>query len=159
MGFDPDAGWPGDATQADLSAYAPLTALADYALTAALADYVPKSENIAGVGAIFDTPTAGDVLIVPVPFACTITKVTMLGNLSGSAVVDIWKDTYANHPPTVADTITAAAKPTISAATKSQDATLTGWTTAIAAGDILVFKVDSASTITKLTVMLDVLRT
>jgi len=68
---------------------------------------------------------------------------------SGSIVVDIWKDTYANYAPTVADTITASAKPTLASATKSQDTTLTGWTTSLAGGDILGFKVDSAASVLK----------
>lgn len=90
------------------------------------------------------------------PVAGTITGVRMLADQSGSAVVDIWKDTYANYPPTVADTITASAKPTISAAIKSEDTTLTGWTTSIAAGDVLGFNVDSATTITRLTLELTI---
>jgi hypothetical protein len=100
--------------------------------------------------------SADDIIYVYVPYAGTITAVTMLADQSGSAVVDIWKDTYANHPPTDADTITASAVPTISTATKSQDTTLTGWTTSLAAGDILAFNVDSASTITWLAVILTV---
>ena len=59
---------------------------------------------------------------------------------SGSIVIDVWKDTYANFPPTVADTITASAKPTLSSATKSDDTTLTGWTTAVTAGDVFGFR-------------------
>lgn len=75
---------------------------------------------------------------------------------SGSIVIDIWKDTYANYPPTVADTITASAKPTITTATKSEDATLTGWTTSITAGDVLGFKVDSVTSLKRVTVELTV---
>jgi len=82
---------------------------------------------------------------VQVPFACTIQEATLVADATGSIVVDVWKDTYANYPPTVANTITAAAKPTLSSAQKYQDATLTGWTTSIAAGDFLVANVDSAS--------------
>ncbi len=99
--------------------------------------------------------TTGTKLRVQFPQAMTITGVTMLADVSGSIVVDIWKDTYANYPPTVADNITANAKPTISAAIKSQDRTLTGWTTAITKDDILLFNVDSASTITLLTLSLE----
>lgn len=91
---------------------------------------------------------------VRVPFACTITSVELLADQAGSIVVDIWKDTYANHPPTVADSITAAAKPTLSAASKYVDSTLTGWTTSISENDILAFKVDSAATVTLVTVVL-----
>jgi hypothetical protein len=108
---------------------------------------------IDGGGSAITTGIKADVYV---PYAATITAVTMLADQSGSIVVDIWKDTYANYPPTVADTITASAKPTITTATKSQDTTLTGWTTAISAGDTLRFNVDSASTITRLHLALTV---
>lgn len=100
--------------------------------------------------------TTGEKGHLEIPFACTITQVTALADQSGSIVVDIWKDTYANFPPTNADSITAAAPPTITTAQKSQDSTLTGWTTAIAAGDILAFNVDSITTITRVTISLKV---
>lgn len=100
--------------------------------------------------------TTGEKGHLEIPFACTITQVTMLADQSGSIVVDIWKDTHANFPPTVADTITASAKPTLSSAQKSQDATLSGWTTAITAGDILAFNVDSCATIERVTISLKV---
>ncbi len=100
--------------------------------------------------------TTGIKADVSVPYACTITAVTMLADQSGSIVVDIWKDTYANYPPVVGDSITASAKPTITTATKSTDATLTGWTTSVSAGDTLRFNVDSATTITRLALTLTV---
>ena len=110
---------------------------------------------IDGGGETITTGIKGDLEI---PFACTITGVTLQGDASGSIVVDIWKDTYANFPPTVADTITASAKPTLSSADKSQDTTLTGWTTSIAAGDILRFNVDSIATLTRCTISLTIIR-
>lgn len=100
--------------------------------------------------------TTGQKGHLEIPFACTINQVTMLADQSGSIVVDIWKDIYANFPPTDADSITASAPPTITTAQKSQDATLTGWTAAIAAGDILAFNVDSCATITRVTIALKV---
>ena len=100
--------------------------------------------------------TTGNKGCVQVDYAATIQQVTMLADQSGSIVVDIWKDSYALYPATVADTITAAAKPTITTATKSQDATLTGWTTTITAGDHLCFNVDSATTITRVHLSLKV---
>ena len=111
---------------------------------------------IDGSGSTITTGIKGDLEI---PFACTINRVTLLADQSGSIVIDIWKDTYANYPPTVADTITASAKPTITTATKSQDATLTGWTTSIAAGDTLRFNVDSVTTIQRVTLALKVTKT
>ncbi len=98
--------------------------------------------------------TIGEKGHLEIPFACTIQRVTMEADQTGSIVVDIWKDTYANFPPTDADSITAAAPPTISSAQKSQDSTLTGWTKSISAGDILAFNVDSCTAITRVTISL-----
>ena len=95
--------------------------------------------------------TTGQKGFVRVPYACTIAEWTLLADQSGSAVVDIWKNTMANFPPTVADTITASAKPTLSSQQGASSTTLTGWTTAVSAGDVIGFNVDSASTITRLT--------
>jgi hypothetical protein len=108
---------------------------------------------IDGGGSAITTGEKGDLRI---PFACTINRVTMMADQTGSIVVDIWKDNYANFPPTDADSITASAPPTISTAQKSQDSTLTGWTTSISADDILAFNVDSCSTITRVTISLKV---
>jgi len=113
--------------------------------------------TINGNGNVISTGVAGVGLRVP--FACTINSVTLQADVSGSIVIDIWKDTYANFPPTVADSICASAKPTITTAVKSEDTTLTGWTTAIAAGDILYFNVDSCSTITNVVLTLKVTKT
>lgn len=115
---------------------------------------------IDGGGAVIET---GLKVGFPIPFACTITQSTLLGVLptetNGSIVLDIWKDSYANHPPTVADTITASAKPTITTAQKAQDSTLSGWTTSISAGDILFVNVDSCSIFTCITLSLRVTKT
>ncbi len=100
--------------------------------------------------------TTGEKGHLEIPFKCEIQRVTLLADQSGSIVIDIWKDTYANFPPAVADTITASALPTISAAVKDQDATLTGWTKTINAGDILAFNVDSITTIERVTLILKV---
>lgn len=112
---------------------------------------------IDGSGSAISTGVKG---FISVPFACTIKKWRLLSTdasaTAGSIVIDIWKDTYANYPPTVADTITAAAKPTLSAVNKNEDTTLTGWTTSISAGDILGFNVDSAATVTRVALTLEV---
>lgn len=112
--------------------------------------------NSAGAGSAITTGLKG---FLEVPFSCAITRVTMLAKPSGSIVVDIWKDTYSNFPPDNADSITAAAPPTITTAQKSQDSTLTGWTKALAAGAVLAFNVDSCTTIELLALILLVERT
>lgn len=115
---------------------------------------------IDGAGVAITTGLKG---YLPVDFAGTITEVTLLGDQTGSIIVDIFKCAYsAFDPPTTptsANKITASAPPTISAAKKAKDATLTGWTTAITAGDILAFNVNSAATITRVTVDLKIART
>ena len=98
--------------------------------------------------------TSGTKGFIEVPFACTITAARLLADQPGSIVVDVWKDTYANYPPADADSITGAAPLTIASAAKAEDATLTGWTTSVSAGDILGFNVDSASTVTRVSVIL-----
>ena len=100
-------------------------------------------------------PPAGTKVYVSVPTAGTITKATLLADVAGTATLDVWKDTYDNYPPTVADTITASAKPAISSALKYQDTTLSGWTTSLNAGDILACNIDSCSTATRLTLQLE----
>jgi hypothetical protein len=108
---------------------------------------------------VFSNVGAGDQGDLTIPFNCTITEWTLLADVSGSIVIDIWEDTYANYPPTVADSITASAKPTISASTKGQSSTLTGWSPDIPAGNTLRFNVDSASTLNRVTLSLKVRRT
>lgn len=109
-----------------------------------------------GGGSAITTGTKG---FVSVPVTCTITKWRVLSIdaavTSGSIVVDVWKDTYANYPPALADSIAASAKPTLSSATKNEDSTLTGWTTAVTAGDVIGFHVDSVSTLTRVLVLLE----
>jgi hypothetical protein len=106
-----------------------------------------------GSGAVIPVSTQLDI---PVPFDCHIEECAMYAAQAGSIVIDIWKDIHGSFPPTLADSITAAAKPTIAAADKSLDTTLTGWTRSITAGDILRFNVDSASTIKRVTLELAV---
>jgi len=111
---------------------------------------------IDGGGSAITTGVKGDIEI---GFDCIITSCRVLPDQSGSIVVDIWKDTYANYPPTDADTITSSTPPTVTATTKSEDTTLTSWTTTISAGNILRFNVDSCSTIERATISLTVERT
>jgi hypothetical protein len=117
---------------------------------------------VSSVSATFDgggsAVAAGTIGLVRIPYAGTITKASIFGDVSGSAVVDVWKDTWANYPPTVADTIAASAKPTLSSALAAEDSTLTGWTVAVDAGDVVAFSVDSCATITRLSIALEITR-
>ena len=112
-------------------------------------DKVSINFIIDGGGSAITTGIKG---FIEIPFAMTIEGWTILGDQSGSIVVDVWKDTYALFPPTVADTIAGTEKPTLATAQKNQDLSLTTWTTSVAAGDIIAFNVDSITTVQRVTV-------
>ena len=112
--------------------------------------------TIDGAGSAITTGVKG---FLRVPYDCTILEATLLADQACDVVIDVWRDTYANAPPTDADTITASAPPTLSSAAKATDTTLTGWTKTITAGDVLAFNVDSAATITRVTLLLRVQKT
>ena len=112
--------------------------------------------TIDGAGSAVTTGTKGYLYV---PYACTITVAELVADVSGSIVIDVWKDAAANFPPTDVVSITASAPPTLSSAQRSSDSTLTGWTVSLAAGDYLGFNVDSASTVTRVTLALKVTRT
>lgn len=97
-----------------------------------------------------------------IPFACTLMAWTLLADVAGAIVIDIWKDTYANFPPTNNDAMPGAGKePTIAATNqKAQDTDISDWTAvAVAAGDILAFNVDSCTAITRVTLSLKATKT
>lgn len=95
--------------------------------------------------------TTGAKAWIRVPYNMTISSWNINADQSGSIVIDVWKDTYANFPPTVADTIAGSEKPTLSSAQSNQDISLSTWTTSVTAGDYIRINVDSASTVTKVT--------
>ena len=107
--------------------------------------------------------TTGQSATVIVPFGMTITGWTIVEctdtPVSSSIVVDVWKDTYANYPPTVADTIAGSEKPTLSTGTKGQDLSLSTWTTSVAAGDIIKFNVDSVTSAKRISITVHGTRT
>jgi hypothetical protein len=107
--------------------------------------------TIDGGGTAITTGVKGYITI---PYNGTITGWDIFGDTTGSIVVDVWKDTYANFPPTVADTIAGTEKPTLSSAVKNQDTNLTSWTTSVTAGDIVAFNVDSAATVTRVNLII-----
>lgn len=97
--------------------------------------------------------TTGQKGYIKCPYAGTITAAYLVADQSGSIVVDVWK-VASGSIPTVANTITASALPTLSSAQQSTDSTLTGWTTSIAVGNVFGFNVNSATTVTRVTLQL-----
>jgi len=115
---------------------------------------------IDGAGSAITSGIKGDVSI---PFNATITDWTLLADVTGYIAVDVYKDTYANFPPTAGDAITGAssAKPILNTVNKNTNSTLSGWTTTVTAGDILRFNVDTpgATSITKATIVMKITKT
>lgn len=94
-----------------------------------------------------------------IPFNAVISGWTLMADATGSIQIDIWKASYAAYPPSVSDSISPSNKALISAAVKASSTDLTGWSPTISANDVLVFKVDSAATISRVTLGLSLTRT
>jgi hypothetical protein len=105
--------------------------------------------TIDGGGSAITTGTKG---FIRVPYAGTLAEWSIVADQSGSIVIDVWKK--ANAIPAVTETITASDKPTLSSAQINSSTALTGWTTSVAANDVFGFKVDSAATVTRVTIVL-----
>ena len=113
----------------------------------AAADDVGLTYVIDGYGSAITTGLKGFIVA---PFSGTISRVDLVADVSGSIVVDLWK-MYASIP-TVSDTITASDKPTLSSSQYVSNTSISGWTTAVSTGDVIGFNVDSASTVTKVSI-------
>lgn len=128
-------------------------------------------QGVAGVPGL-DAPTTGSLTFIAdgdggvlttgiksyieVPFACNITKWTVLNDVSGSIQFDVWKDSYANYPPTVSDSIAGSDKPRTVSATKGQSSLLTGWLPELSAGDIIAINIESVTSVTRSTLVLTI---
>jgi hypothetical protein len=132
--------------------------------TGYLTGYVSKTEtgNIAvgTIGLILDgggsTITTGYKSFTTTAFSGEILSYTVLADRTGSIVIDVWKDTYANYPLTSGDSICATNKVTLATGIKNTDSTLTSWTKAFAVGDNFGFNVDSVSGVQKISLTLRV---
>lgn len=125
--------------------------------------YTPDSITVTtGLSFVIDgggsAITSGAKGMIEVPFAGTITRWTVVADVSGSIEIDIWKDFVSSSPPTSGDTITGSDRPRLTSASWNVSTALTGWTTAVSTGDILRFNVVSASTVTNVLLALRITR-
>ena len=111
---------------------------------------VAASFLIDGGGAVITTGVKGDLMV---PFAATITTVTMLADQGGSLQVAIWNGDYTSYPPISASTLLTV---TITAPANKRQST--GLSIPVTAGAILRFNVNSAATITRATCILTMTR-
>lgn len=102
------------------------------------------------------TVTAGPRGFVGVPFSGTITGWELLGDQVGDCVIDVW---LSHRTPNASNSICGAAKPTLSGAASASGG-VAGWTgVTVRKGDIVGFYVDSASTLTLVTLTVTVRET
>jgi len=123
---------------------------------------LPLISAPASIGVALDggggSPIATDTLAyIYIPYACTINNWTLLADVPGSIVIDIWKADYSHYPPTNANSITNGHEPALSSAINAHAADLSGWSSVeVTEGDVIAFHVDSASTVSRVTLVLGV---
>lgn len=98
--------------------------------------------------------TTGQKGYITVPYAGTITAWSITAD-AGTCTFDIWKIASGTAVPTVANTITAAAKPALSSGTAVRSTSLPGWTTSVAANDLFGYYLDAVATATKLSLVVE----
>jgi hypothetical protein len=101
--------------------------------------------------------SSGVTKYITVPFACAITAWDILVD-TGTGTIDVWKIATGTVIPTISNTITASAKPVISSGTALRSTTLTGWTTAVAANDIIGINLNAVASATYLNFSLECLQ-
>lgn len=132
---------------------------ADLAFTKAnaantLASTVAINYVIDGAGGAI---TVGQKGYLEVPFNCRLDTWSIYLDQTGSIQIEVWADTYANFPPTAADTINATPY-TVTTAVKAQG-TVNPTLANITAGETLAFNVVTASTTTRATIALKATKT
>lgn len=97
-------------------------------------------------------PTTGSKGFVVIPYACTITNWYIVGDAAGSAVVDLKRS---------GTSIVGGSgnKPTLSSAQRANAAVASWTSTDVAANDEIEFNLDSATTVTRLNLIVEVTKT
>jgi hypothetical protein len=112
--------------------------------------------TIDGGGSAITTGVTGSIIV---PYNCVIDCWGIIADQSGSIVIDVWKGSSPLSIPTSAsDSIAGSEKPTLSSQQINTDLNLTTWTTNLVFGDVLVFNVDSATTIERVTLQIKVIK-
>ena len=99
-----------------------------------------------GGGQVIQTRTA----YVQVPYNGTLTIWTLVADVSGSCTITVFKDTYANFPPTTTADDVYVTAPSLSSQQKNQNLTPTyiGSQATVTAGDYIGFTISAITTIT-----------
>lgn len=127
-------------------------------LTGVATAYIDLSANVKtrALGVSWDGSgsvlTTGTTYWLSVPSTGTIVEMVISGLASGSATVNVSSSAVFNTNPV---SICASACPTLTSGTIGFDTTLTGWAKSLAKDSFLYFVVNSATTISQLTVALE----
>jgi hypothetical protein len=119
-----------------------------------------SSANPVTVGVTVDgggsVVTAGSKGFISIPISGTITRWTLMADQSGDVEFDVTlDDPGSTYPPTTS--IVASAPPELSAADYATNSTLTGWTTAVTAGDVFGFAIaGTPASIERVTLQIEV---
>lgn len=98
----------------------------------------------------------GTVCYTRLPYGFTASKWSIIADQAGSLVLDVWVDSYANGLPTNADTVTNGHEPALTASATGEDADLADWSdVAWASGQIVAINIDSCTTITRATLVIE----
>jgi hypothetical protein len=100
--------------------------------------------------------TVGQKGYITVPYNGTITDWEIMADQAGAGNIDVRKSTFATFPTQLS--ITGSAPITMSAAQKASSSILTGWTSSISAGDVYGFTLNSATTITRLNLIINTIK-
>jgi len=106
------------------------------------ADIIPSVQVLTFVAAntIPVSTGAKNTTRIMSPYNGTIVSWKLIVDTSASVTLDVWKSTGI---PTNANSITASAKPSITATEYGTSSTLTGWTTSVAVNDIFIMEVEA----------------
>lgn len=122
---------------------------------------LPTTTRSRSIYATFDgggsVIAVGATCFVTVPFSGVLVSNTLLGDVSGSVEISVWKGALAAYPLGSGNSIVASAAPAISGGRKSQDLVLNGWTKTVTAGDVFQFTISSVDLMKKVTLILEVL--
>ena len=112
--------------------------------------------TVDGLGGVISSGQKGYVYV---PYDGVITGWSIAGDATGSCVIDVWKDSYNNFPPTSGDSITGTQKPTLTNQQVNRDLSLSSWTTTISSGDYIGFNVEPSPTgVTRVNLIINVIK-
>jgi len=114
------------------------------------ASNLPTNTRIRSFGTTFGDTTAsaltsGSVVYFTIPYTCTLSAWNITVD-AGTVTFDVWKIATGTAIPTVSNTITASALPALASGTAKHSTTLTGWSTAVSANDIVGIQLKTVAT-------------